>query len=72
MGIKGADKIPIVTEGKLVKLARMFHESPSRDRIAGLATGYPRGDGSLTVRRKDRHPRTPGYRLVEPIVRREG
>jgi len=44
-------------------LARIMHETPSRDRGDGRATGQPQGLGPeayLSVRRKVRDPRTPG------------
>jgi hypothetical protein len=44
-------------------LARMFHELASRDREDGRATGQPQGvepEAYLKVRRRARHPRTPG------------
>ena len=61
----------------------MFHELSSRDRGEGCATGQPQGVGSeaylnstsqgepvLSLSKE--HPRTPGFRLVEPTARREG
>ena len=47
----------------------MFHELLSRDREDGRATWQPQGVGperrTLTVRRRVRRPRTPGFRLGE-------
>ena len=61
----------------------MFHELQSRDRGAGCATGQPQGfgpeaylngtsQGEPVLSLSKEHPRTPGFRLVEPTARREG
>jgi hypothetical protein len=53
------------------RLTRMFHELQSRDREDGRATGQPQGVGPeayLTVRRKVRHPRTPGRTAISTVA----
>jgi predicted regulator of Ras-like GTPase activity (Roadblock/LC7/MglB family) len=61
----------------------MFHELLSRDREDGRATWQPQAVGSeaylngtsqgkLVLSLPKEHPRTPGFRLVEPTARREG
>ena len=55
-------------------LARIFHELSSRDREDGRATGQSRETAGLdprrtcTVRRRVRHPRTPGRTLISAVV----
>ena len=53
-------------------LARIFDELLSRDLGQGPATEKPQGVEPSMVRRKVRHPRKPGFRLVEPAARNEG
>jgi len=48
-----------------------MHETPSRDRGDGRATGQPQGLGSeayLPVRRKLRDPRTPGRTAISAVA----
>ena len=54
-----------------MKLARIFHEWPSRDREDGLATWQPQGlepETYLTVRRRGRDPRTPGRTPISTVA----
>jgi len=70
---RNANSFDIVTE--LGGLARIFHELLSRDREDGRATGQPsRGTAGLvprrtsTVRRRGRHPRTPGRTIISVVA----
>jgi hypothetical protein len=52
-------------------LARIMHETPSRDPGDGWATGQPQGLGPeayLSVRRKVRDPRTPGRTTISAVA----
>jgi|GEM_PF-3385988 len=52
-------------------LTRIMHETASRDRGDGCATGQPQGLGPeayLSVRRKVRDPRTPGRTAISAVA----
>jgi len=48
-----------------------MHETPSRDRGDGRATGQPQGlapEAYFSVRRKVRDPRTPGRTAISTVA----